>query len=291
MGRGDGVEEASGPRLAREGRSFSWEPYLAASKARERRPGRHRGKRGRRYQRQQSSISPGCSDEQLRQSDAKADNIRTATATLYIAQSVRSTYLRSPRSAAPMQDGAAAAAQIKDNLGVKQDAAVDVGRTENDIRASRRCELPLSRNSSTDEAQLESGTFFSVRQDLAVSTPSIRSRRRVTNALPAGADTHADGFARPCATAGALQAPDTHTDSRARAETSPKTATQAAGPRKSTRASSTASRSTAAASGSASRSTSARARSSRLDRMPRSTSRSCGGPPNRRRARCRPTTT
>ena len=104
-------------------------------------------------------------------SDAKLINIRTATATLYIAQSVRSTYLRSPRSAAPMQDGAAAAAQIKDNLGVKQDAAVDVGRTENDIRASRRCELPLSRNSSTDEAQLESGTINSVRQDLAVLTP------------------------------------------------------------------------------------------------------------------------
>mmetsp|Transcript_17648 Transcript_17648/g.46335 ORF Transcript_17648/g.46335 Transcript_17648/m.46335 type:complete len:242 (-) Transcript_17648:89-814(-) len=58
-----------------------------------------------------------------------------------------------------MQDGAAGAAQIEDNLGVKPDAAVDVGRTENDVRASRRCELPLSRNSSTDEAQLESGRW------------------------------------------------------------------------------------------------------------------------------------
>ena len=125
-------------------------------------------------------------------SDAKLINIRTATATLYIAQSVRSTYLRSPRSAAPMQDGAAAAAQIKDNLGVKQDAAVDVGRTENDIRASRRCELPLSRNSSTDEAQLESGIKYSVRQDLAVLTPHLRPRRRVTNALPTATHTPTD---------------------------------------------------------------------------------------------------
>ena len=106
---------------------------------------------------------------------------------MYIAQSVRSLYLRSPRSAAPMQDGAAGAAQIEDNLGVKQDAAVDVGRTENDIRASRRCELPLSRVSSTDEAQLESGTFFSVRRDLAVSTPYLRSRRHVT---PRGRPRH-----------------------------------------------------------------------------------------------------
>ena len=101
-------------------------------------------------------------------SDAKLINIRTATATLYIAQSVRSLYLRSPQSHHTMQDGAAGAAQIEDNLGVKPDAAVDVGRTENDIRASRRCELPLSRNSSTDEAQLESGSFYSVRRDLAV---------------------------------------------------------------------------------------------------------------------------
>ena len=107
----------------------------------------------------------------LMRSDGKLIKIRTATATLYIAQSVRSLYLRSPRSAAPMQDGAAGAAQIEDNLGVKPDAAVDVGRTENDIRASRRCELPLSRNSSTDEAQLESGTIYSVRRDLAVLTP------------------------------------------------------------------------------------------------------------------------
>ena len=199
--------------------------------------------------------------------DAKLINIHTATATLYIAQSVRSLYLRSPRSAAPMQDGAAGAAQIEDNLGVKPDAAVDVGRTENDLRASRRCELPLSRNSSTDEAQLESGNYYSVRRDLAVLTPYLRPRRRVTNAPPTA----------------------THTP------TAPKTPrlrhAQAAGPPRSTRASSTASRSTAAASGSASQSTSARARSSRLDLMPRSTSRSCGGPPNHRRARCRPTTT
>ena len=103
---------------------------------------------------------------------------------MYIAQSVSSLYLPSPRSDAPMQDVAAGVTQIKDNLGVKQDAAVDVGRTENDIRASRRCELPLSRNSSTDEAQLESGNIISVRQDLAVSTPYLRTRRRVTNALP-----------------------------------------------------------------------------------------------------------
>ena len=103
--------------------------------------------------------------------DAKLINIRIATAILYIARSVSSAYLPSPRSAAPMQDGAAGAAQIEDNLGVKPDAAVDVGRSENDIRASRRCELPLSRNSSTDEAQLESGTIYSVRRDLAVSTP------------------------------------------------------------------------------------------------------------------------
>ena len=186
---------------------------------------------------------------------------------MYIAQSVRSLYLRSPRSAAPMQDGAAGAAQIEDNLGVKPDAAVDVGRSENDIRASRRCELPLSRTSSTDEAQLESGTINSVRRDLAVLTPYLRSRRHVTNAPPTAAHTR--------------RAP----------ETSPNTETQAAGPPRSTRASSTASRSTAAASGSASRSTSARARSSRLDRMPRSTSRSCGGPPNHQLGKCRPTTT
>ena len=118
-----------------------------------------------------------------------AYNIHTATATLYIAQSVRSLYLRSPRSAAPMQDGAAGAAQIEDNLGVKQDAAVDVGRTETDLRASRRCELPLSRNSSTDEAQLESGNIISVRRDLAVLTPYLRSRRRVTKTLPTATHT------------------------------------------------------------------------------------------------------
>ena len=126
---------------------------------------------------------------ELRVCDAKADNIRTATAILYIAQSVRSLYLRSPRSAAPMQDGAAGAAQIEDNLGVKQDAAVDVGRTETDLRASRRCELPLSRNSSTDEAQLESGNIISVRRDLAVLTPYLRSRRRVTKTLPTATHT------------------------------------------------------------------------------------------------------
>ena len=113
----------------------------------------------------------GCSDCELTQLDAKPDNIRAATAILYIAQSVRSLYLRSPQYNEPMQDGAAGAAQIEDNLGVKPDAAVDVGRTENDIRASRRCELPLSRTSSTDEAQLESGTKYSVRRDLAVLTP------------------------------------------------------------------------------------------------------------------------
>ena len=187
---------------------------------------------------------------------------------MYIAQSVRSLYLRSPRSAAPMQDGAAGAAQIEDNLGVKPDAAVDVGRTENDIRASRRCELPLSRTSSTDEAQLESGNINSVRRDLAVLTPYLRTRRRVTNALPAATHTPI--------------APETP---RLRHP-------QAAGPRKSTLASSTASRSTAAASGSASRSTSARARSSRSGATRRSTSRSCEGPRSRRRrARCRPTTT
>ena len=100
--------------------------------------------------------------------DAKLINIHIATAILYIAQSVRSLYLRSPQSHHTMQDGAAGAAQIEDNLGVKPDAAVDVGRTETDLRASRRCELPLSRNSSTDEAQLESGSFYSVRRDLAV---------------------------------------------------------------------------------------------------------------------------
>ena len=113
-----------------------------------------------------------------------AYNIHTGLQSLYIAQSVRSLYLRSPRSAAPMQDGAAGAAQIEDNLGVKPDAAVDVGRTENDIRASRRCELPLSRVSSTDEAQLESGSFYSVRRDLAVlkhekkRVVASRTRRR-----------------------------------------------------------------------------------------------------------------
>ena len=129
---------------------------------------------------------------ELTQLDAKADKIRTATATLYIAQSVRNLYLQSPRSAAPMQDGAAGAAQIEDNLGVKPDAAVDVGRSENDIRASRRCELPLSRVSSTDEAQLESGNIICVRRDLAVLTPHTRSRRRVTNALPTATHTPTD---------------------------------------------------------------------------------------------------
>ena len=186
---------------------------------------------------------------------------------MYIAQSVRSLYLRSPRSAAPMQDGAAGAAQIEDNLGVKPDAAVDVGRSENDIRASRRCELPLSRNSSTDEAQLESGNKYSVRRDLAVLTPHITTRRRVSKTLPT--ETHT-----PIAT-----------------ETPRFRPTQAAGPPRSTRASSTASRSTAAASGSASRSTSARARSSRFGPTRRSTSRSCGGPPNHQLEKCRPTTT
>ena len=91
-----------------------------------------------------------------------------------------------------MQDGAAAAAQIKDNLGVKQDAAVDVGRTENDLRASRRCELPLSRNSSTDEAQLESGNVYSVRRDLAVLTPYPKTRRHATNAPPNATHTPTD---------------------------------------------------------------------------------------------------
>ena len=65
-----------------------------------------------------------------------------------------------------MQDGAAGAAQIEDNLGVKQDAAVDVGRTENDLSACRRSksqpQLTLSRNTSTDEAQLESGKISRV---------------------------------------------------------------------------------------------------------------------------------
>ena len=121
-----------------------------------------------------------------------AYNIHTGLQSLYIAQSVRSLYLRSPRSAAPMQDGAAGAAQIEDNLGVKPDAAVDVGRTENDIRASRRCELPLSRVSSTDEAQLESGEISRVRQDLAVLTPHIRTRRRVSKTLPTATHTPID---------------------------------------------------------------------------------------------------
>ena len=134
----------------------------------------------------------GCSDEQVGVSDDKLINIHTGLQSLYIAQSVRSLYLRSPRSAAPMQDGAAGAAQIEDNLGVKPDAAVDVGRTENDIRASRRCELPLSRVSSTDEAQLESGEISRVRQDLAVLTPHIRTRRRVSKTLPTATHTPID---------------------------------------------------------------------------------------------------
>ena len=60
-----------------------------------------------------------------------------------------------------MQDGAAGAAQIEDNLGLKQDAADHLGRSAEDVSTCRRSkiqpQLTLSRNSSTDEAQLESG--------------------------------------------------------------------------------------------------------------------------------------
>ena len=58
-------------------------------------------------------------------------------------------------------EGHAGAELAKDNRELKQDAAVDIGRSAEDVSTCRRSkiqpQLTLSRNSSTDEAQLESG--------------------------------------------------------------------------------------------------------------------------------------
>ena len=140
-----------------------------------------------------------------------------------------------------MIDGAAGELG-KDNRVLTLAAEETRSRSAEDAQLQTRSkiqpQLALSR-SSTDEAQLESGNISRV----AFLMPKRKTRRRVSKTLPTGADTHTDGSARRRAT-----------------ETSRFHQTQAAGPRKSTRASSTASRSTAAASGSASPSTSARAR-------------------------------
>ena len=58
-------------------------------------------------------------------------------------------------------EGHAGAELAKDNRELKQDAADHLGRSAEDVSTCRRSkiqpQLTLSRNSSTDEAQLESG--------------------------------------------------------------------------------------------------------------------------------------
>ena len=89
-------------------------------------------------------------------------------------------------------EGHAGAELAKDNRELKQDAADHLGRSAEDVSTCRRSkiqpQLTLSRNSSTDEAQLESGKISRV----AFLMPERKTRRRVSKTLPTGADTHTD---------------------------------------------------------------------------------------------------